>query len=672
MVSAAASSEADKAGDPGWRFIARWAIAAQAVAAIAIGLYVVVRAARLSLTYDEAAGYIRYIAPHAFPDFDNGPLAPFNFEVATNHLLSTILTKVLVLLWGPGELVLRTPAIAGYLLYVWFSASLLRRLTHTVFAAAGFLLVVLNPYVLDFFSLARGYGLATGLMMGAIDALSRGDAQRTLLFASGAALANFSLLNLYAAVALVLLAQRMLKAQPLKYGWRVHGIAYAIAATAFSAAVFSQDPGLTPTLYEPISLRLDAAGAEQLQGATIWRIDLHGRITPFSDARVPFRAVRVDVPGAVAERLARIEVRVGSLAFASDPRRSGWSTIDVEGTRQFESTDMIATPRSKTREFHRVMNWAGDRTYVIAVLRATALALLALGALAGLLWAAGPFVIRAGFASQDGWRILSISVLWLAALGGPPMYLLQRGAQLYFGGTRGLIDDTFYSLIESSFYGASYVAGQTKAAFLGIVLTVAAFMALLPILVKRSRVRLAAPAGLVLAVILLACASMVTQHVLFGTVYLMGRTALFFIPLYLLFLVLLCQMLTSLGPVWRVIGTLLLTMCVVVSTLHFMHTANLQSVLDWRDDASTKAMMTDLEGVVGRSVPGRKTVLAVEWIYAPAAAYYARRHEPIDIDVVIPPSPRPSDFLYIDRRHMNAGKVVSTYRIAGTVLMQAR
>jgi len=103
-----------------------WVRGAQTLIALAFGAFVAARAVRVPLTYDEAATYIRYIAPHTVPEFDAGPLAVFNFEVATNHFFSTALTKLATVAAGSSELVLRLPALLGYGLYLWFSAAILR------------------------------------------------------------------------------------------------------------------------------------------------------------------------------------------------------------------------------------------------------------------------------------------------------------------------------------------------------------------------------------------------------------------------------------------------------------------------------------------------------------------------------------------------------------------
>src|SRR5688500_2481161 len=105
------------------------------------------RAARVALTYDEAAAYRRYIATDVPSVFDTNLLSIFNFEVATNHLLNTALTKICYAVFGGGEIALRLPNLFAYAMFMVFSAAILHRITRPWIAFAGFLLLNLNPYV---------------------------------------------------------------------------------------------------------------------------------------------------------------------------------------------------------------------------------------------------------------------------------------------------------------------------------------------------------------------------------------------------------------------------------------------------------------------------------------------------------------------------------------------
>jgi len=82
--------------------------------------FATLRAARVPLTYDEAASYIRYVDTRTPSVFDTSALSIFNFEVATNHFLNTLFTKLCDAVAGGSEIVLRLPSLIGYAMFLGF------------------------------------------------------------------------------------------------------------------------------------------------------------------------------------------------------------------------------------------------------------------------------------------------------------------------------------------------------------------------------------------------------------------------------------------------------------------------------------------------------------------------------------------------------------------------
>ena len=124
------------------------------------------RAATQPVTHDEAMTWRDYVA---------GPWSDFfgRYE-ANHHVLHTLLCRISVGLFGSSELALRVGGLAAGLLYLVAVRALCRRL----FAAPALALTMqallsLNPFVLDYLSLARGYGLALGLQVAALLPLLR-------------------------------------------------------------------------------------------------------------------------------------------------------------------------------------------------------------------------------------------------------------------------------------------------------------------------------------------------------------------------------------------------------------------------------------------------------------------------------------------------------------------
>jgi len=114
-----------------------------------------------SMTIDEAFTYNLYLSK-------NLHVILTHFD-ANNHVLFTLLAKAAVSLLGKAEWVVRLPTILAGLLYLVVACKLCRLLL-----GCGWLFLLglgamsLNPYLLDFLSAARGYGLAIALLMLAI------------------------------------------------------------------------------------------------------------------------------------------------------------------------------------------------------------------------------------------------------------------------------------------------------------------------------------------------------------------------------------------------------------------------------------------------------------------------------------------------------------------------
>ncbi|MFN4284673.1 MAG: hypothetical protein ACK4E8_01795 [Lacibacter sp.] len=162
--------------------------------------YLLARAALLSITHDEAGTTDFAVVPVWDIMF-----AARQFETANNHILNSLLLKGCVALYGYHEWAVRLPNVLAFLLYFVAGVSIVQLLTqHSGQRLAGMLLLCGVPYLLDFFALARGYGLANAWSMAAIAALLfyvRLQQTRWLwrCFAAAAlaAYANFTWLNLY-------------------------------------------------------------------------------------------------------------------------------------------------------------------------------------------------------------------------------------------------------------------------------------------------------------------------------------------------------------------------------------------------------------------------------------------------------------------------------------------
>jgi hypothetical protein len=182
---------------------ARSLVAAQAiVAAVGAGLlaYTATRALRLSFTHDESLSFLFHVS------------RPFwsvllDADTANNHLLNTLLMQASGGLFGSHPFALRLPNLVAHVAYLVFSFLWLRGFGRPAVLVAGFLLLNGNPYLLDFFSLARGYGLAMGALMASVYFMTRALDSRdarleaaSLAAAALAVVASYTLLNVYLAL----------------------------------------------------------------------------------------------------------------------------------------------------------------------------------------------------------------------------------------------------------------------------------------------------------------------------------------------------------------------------------------------------------------------------------------------------------------------------------------
>jgi len=161
-------------------------------------VYTGYRAATLSFTIDESISYNVFV-PLKFMDIVSYKIASSN-----HHLINTLCMKFMSMIFGTSELSLRSPSLLSHLFYIIFTYKIVKKISSPYMVLSGFLLLNLNPYLLDFFSLARGYSLAVTFSAGSIFFLLNYIADNkekyfiwSLIFGMLATLSNFPLLIFY-------------------------------------------------------------------------------------------------------------------------------------------------------------------------------------------------------------------------------------------------------------------------------------------------------------------------------------------------------------------------------------------------------------------------------------------------------------------------------------------
>lgn len=183
-------------------------------------VYILLRADALSFVHDESITYKSVQAIQSI--LENDPLLlvydkTFIYDVlwlfdANNHLLNTGMILASSYILGESELAIRFPNILAFIAYLFCCYIILKRAKNLWLMFIGFSLLLLNPYLLEFFGAARGYGLSVGLLFCSLHFFMRkklhehtyrsflGDFVFTMIFATLAMFANLSLVIFYIAL----------------------------------------------------------------------------------------------------------------------------------------------------------------------------------------------------------------------------------------------------------------------------------------------------------------------------------------------------------------------------------------------------------------------------------------------------------------------------------------
>ena len=172
--------------------------------AFGMGLFtfIIVKAIVVQITVDEAYTLTMLTKESVWN------LVSYESSYTNNHILNSLLCKLSFSIFGMNQLAGRLPNILSFLLYFWFVWQFSRRFFKDNAIGLMFVAVMLgNPYMLEFFSLARGYGLSFALMMPSIYYAARYVLEHhykslplSILFSILAVYAQFALLHFFLAL----------------------------------------------------------------------------------------------------------------------------------------------------------------------------------------------------------------------------------------------------------------------------------------------------------------------------------------------------------------------------------------------------------------------------------------------------------------------------------------
>jgi len=130
---------------------------------------------------------------------------------ANSHVLNTILIKTLFFLGGDSLAIVRSPNVLSLILYLYWAYKIASKRLPRFVGIGCFTLLMCNPFLLDFFGLARGYGISLGFMMGALyfgseffESRSKSNFLKALVFSSLSVYSLFSMIYFWVALASML------------------------------------------------------------------------------------------------------------------------------------------------------------------------------------------------------------------------------------------------------------------------------------------------------------------------------------------------------------------------------------------------------------------------------------------------------------------------------------
>lgn len=118
------------------------------------------KAITIPITYDETATAVYYI------NFSYLDIIKYPGSWPSNHILNTLLVKFFTSLYGKEQWVVRLPSVFSFLIYCYAVYLFCKTVfsIHSKLFLFGALIFFLNFYLIDFFSLSRGYALSSAFL----------------------------------------------------------------------------------------------------------------------------------------------------------------------------------------------------------------------------------------------------------------------------------------------------------------------------------------------------------------------------------------------------------------------------------------------------------------------------------------------------------------------------
>lgn len=115
-----------------------------------IAVLIFLKSLNTEITIDEAYSFLNYSVTGDF----------LNVGIANNHILNSFLVSLTTLI-GISEFFIRLPNFISGLLYLYFVLQLSKNKNYSLGVTS---ILIFNPYLIDYFSISRGYGISASLL----------------------------------------------------------------------------------------------------------------------------------------------------------------------------------------------------------------------------------------------------------------------------------------------------------------------------------------------------------------------------------------------------------------------------------------------------------------------------------------------------------------------------
>jgi hypothetical protein len=224
----------------------------------------------------------------------------------------------------------------------------------------------------------------------------------------------------------------------------------------------------------------------------------------------------------------------------------------------------------------------------------------------------------------------SIASILLSAMVTVPLIKLIGNGSLYYGGSSGFYHDTLISLFAFSLYHP-YDADMARH-------ILNAFLILLGFIIVFCLTKINNPDetfldGKTIIISLITSITIVINllnHYITGTLYLIDRTALFFIPLMTLILMYWIEELQARKAYWAT-SLILISLC-VLTFVNFAVNANFKKTISWPYEAHSENILDKInaEGIKEK----RKMTIDFSWPFEKSIGYYVEKNKYSNLTVV--------------------------------------